>query len=129
MLNYDGIRKQSVTGTSQILANVDMQSSVGCIVSQALGVSVGTRTIAKAGTPVYVDLMNRETTPAVLANGTTAMNGCLIHDVDVTEGNKNGAALIFGFVNYNRLEADVQAKVTTAIANEAASKLVVFLKA
>jgi hypothetical protein len=39
----------------------------------------------------------------------------LLHDVDVTDGNVNGTVLIFGFVNTNRLESDVQAKITSAV--------------
>ena len=90
--------------------------------------SVGSKRIAKAGTPIRIDLMNRQTA-AVLANATAAMNAVLLHDVDVTDGNGNGTALIFGFVNVNRLEADVQTLVTAATGNANASKQVVFLKA
>lgn len=129
MLNRDGIKKTSLAGPRQILANVEMQSSVGCIVDEALGVAVGNRKIAKAGTPIYVDLMDRNLTPAVAGDDTTAMNAVLLHDVDVTDGDANGTALVFGFVNVNRVEADVAALITTAIANAAASKLVVFMKA
>lgn len=40
--------------------------------------------------------------------------GVLLHDVDVTDGDDNGTLLIFGFVNINRLDADVQTAITTA---------------
>lgn len=40
-----------------------------------------------------------------------AGNAVLLHNVDVTNGNNNGTALIWGFVNINRLEDDVAAKV------------------
>lgn len=40
--------------------------------------------------------------------------GVLLHDVDVTAGDDNGTLLIFGFVNINRLDADVQTAITTA---------------
>lgn len=127
MLNYDGITKTSVTNANQILANVSLQYSVGCIVKQNIGVTVGSRKIAKAGTPIKIDMKNLQT-PAEKADGSTnAMNAVLLHDVDVTDGNKNGTALIFGFVNYNRLEEDVQGVVDTAVGNTTASKDIVFL--
>ena len=121
MLNRDGISKSTYGAPKQILANVDLQSSVGCIVAQAVGTNVGAKKIAKAGTPIVIDFGNLQTPavapteasgddPAVLANAV------LLHDVDVTDGNANGTALVFGFVNVNRLESDVQAKVTPGTA-------------
>ena len=128
MLNRDGISKTTYGAPRQILANVDLQSSVGCIVPQTLGVAVGAKKIAKAGTPIKVDLMNRQNAVAK-ADGTTAMNAVLLHDVDVTAGNANGTALVFGFVNLNRVEADVVTLITTATGNANASSLLVFMKA
>lgn len=121
MLNRDGISKSTYGAPKQILANVDLQSSVGCIVAQAVGTIVEAKKIAKAGTPIVIDFGNLQTPavapteasgddPAVLANAV------LLHDVDVTDGNANGTALVFGFVNVNRLESDVQAKVTPGTA-------------
>ena len=127
MLNRSGISKSTYVSTKQILANVELQSSVGCIVPQVLGVEVGTKKIAKAGTPVKVDLMNRNTA-VEKADGTTAMNAVLLHDVDVTTGNANGTALVFGFVNVNRVDSDVAQAITTATGNTNASKLIVFMK-
>lgn len=128
MFNRDGVRTNTYAATRQILANVELQSSVGCIVPQALGVAVGTKKIAKAGTPIKVDLLNLQTV-AQAADGATPMNAVLLHDVDVTNGNANGTALVFGFVNVNRVEADVAALITTAAANASASKLLTFMKA
>lgn len=127
MLNRSGITKTTLTSTKQILANVELQSSVGCIVPQSLGVAVGTRTIAKAGTPIKIDLMNIQTA-AVKADGTTAFNAVLLHDVDVTDGNANGTALIFGFVNVNRVDTDVAAAITTALTATGISKQITFMK-
>lgn len=115
MLNRSGISKATYAATKQILANVDLQSSVGCIVPQSLGVTVGAKKIAKAGTPIVIDLMNTNT--AVVAAGATDMNAVLLHDVDVTAGNANGTALIFGFVNVNRVESDVAAKIAAVTTN------------
>lgn len=127
MLNRDGVYKTTYGAPRQILANVDLQSSVGCIVPQTLGVAVGAKKIAKAGTPIKIDLGNLQTA-AVKGDGTNAMNAVLLHDVDVTAGNANGTALVFGFVNLNRVEADVVALITTATGNANASKLLTFMK-
>ena len=127
MLNRSGIAKSTLTATKQILANVELQSSIGCIVPQSLGVAVGSKKIVKAGTPIKVDLMNINAA-AVKADGTTAMNAVLLHDVDVTAGNANGTALIFGFVNVNRVDSDVVTAITTAAAAEGRSALITFMK-
>jgi len=128
MFNNDGITKKDLSGPMQILANVEMQASVGCRVLATLGVTVDGRKIVKKGTPIKVDLENRATA-AVLATATVAMNAVLLHDVDVTNGDGNGTALLFGFVNLNRLETDVISLLTTARGNTGASPLLVFLKA
>ena len=128
MLNRSGITKTTLTATKQILANVELQSSVGCIVPQTLGVAVGTNKIAKAGTPIKIDLMNIKN-PVVKADGTTAMNAVLLHDVDVTSGAANGTALIFGFVNVNRVDSDVATAITAAVGAAGASKQITFVKA
>lgn len=106
MFNRSGVHKTSYGAPVQILANVELQSSVGCIVPQTLAGDAGAngKKIVKAGTPVVVDLMDRQT--AVEAADKTA-NALLLHDVDVTAGDANGTALIFGFVNVNRVDADV----------------------
>ena len=95
---------------------------------QALGATVGNKKIVKAGTPIKVDLMNLQTA-AVKADGTTAMNAVVLHDVDVTDGNANGTALIFGFVNVNRVDSDVATAITTAVGATGASKQITFMKA
>lgn len=128
MLNRSGITNTSMAATKQILANVDLQSSVGCIVPQTLGVVVGSKKIAKAGTPIKIDLMNLQTA-AIQADGTTPLNAVLLHDVDVTAGNANGTALIFGFVNVNRVDSDVATAITTAVAADGVSQMITFMKA
>lgn len=128
MLNRSGVSKDTLTAPVQILANVDLQASVGCIVTQDTGVVVGSKKIAKAGTPVKVDLTNLQT-PATKADGSTAFNAVLLHDVDVTAGNANGTALIFGFVNVNRVESDVASAIETAKGATGISPLITFMKA
>ncbi len=128
MLNKSGITKTTGAAPVQILANVDLQSSVGCIVPKSIGVAVGDKTIVKAGTPVNIDLSNLQTA-AKLAIATGAdMNAVILHDVDVTAGNANATALIFGFVNLNRIDTTTQGKITTALTAAGASKLLTFMK-
>lgn len=128
MLNRSGVSKSTYAAPRQILANVEFQSSVGCIIPQSLGAAVGTRKIAKAGTPIKVDLMNLQTA-AIKADGDTAFNAVLLHDVDVTAGNANGTALIFGFVNVNHVESDVATAITTALTASNHTSLITFMKA
>lgn len=124
MLNRSGVTKTTLPAPKQILANVELQSSVGCIVAAAVG---GTGKISKAGTPIQIDFTDLQK-PAVLATASVAMNAVLLHDVDTTKGNANGTALIFGFVNINRLDEDVVTLVETAQTAAAATKQVTFLK-
>lgn len=137
MLNRDGIRKTTLGAPRQILANVEFQYSVGCVVPKSLGTAVGDRTIAKAGTPVNIDLTNTLTAVKAVAaasgsGGTatpaTPMNAVLLHDVDVSGGNANGTALVFGFINLNRVETDVATAIATARGVDGASPLLTFVK-
>lgn len=128
MLNKSGVTSTKYSNVVQILANVDMQASVGCIVPQSLGVTVGTKKIVKAGTPINIDLMNLNV--AVKAAASSApMNAVLLHDVDVTAGNANGTAAYFAVVNVNRLESDVQTAITAAEKIDGKSPLIVLVRA
>ena len=128
MLNYDGIEKTTLTAPKQILANVQLQESVGCIVPQTLGVAVGSKKIAKAGTPINIDFTNLQTAAKAAATA-SPMNAVLLHDVDVTSGSENGTALIFGFVNLNRVDSDVATAITTAKGYGTPSPMLTFIKA
>lgn len=127
MLNKSGITKNSYVNVRQILFDVDKQTSVGCVVPQSLGVAVGTSKIAKAGTPIKVDLNNLQADVAG-ADDSITMNAVLLHDVDVTAGKGNGTALIFGFVNVNRCDSDVQSLIAIAAGATGVSPLIVFAK-
>lgn len=134
MLNRSGIKSTTGAAPTQILADVDNQFSVGCIVPASMQATAneGTRKVVKAGTPLKLDLSNLQTAAAApttnpaAASGTTAsdMNAVLLHDVDVTDGNANGTALIFGFVNLNRVDTTTAAKLKAGTFG-----LVTFLKA
>lgn len=122
MLNRSGITSASYGAPRQILANVELQASVGCVVDDAIVAQADARgkKIAKAGTPIVVDFSNLQT-PAVAPtaasgnNPAVPANAVLLHDVDVTNGDANGTALYFGVVNINRLDTSVQALVTAGV--------------
>lgn len=128
MLNRSGISKVVGASANQILANVKLQESVGCVVPTTLGATVGSKKIAKAGTPIKINFEDLKA-DAEKADGSTVMNAVLLHDVDVTAGKANGTALIFGFVNINRVDSDVASAITTAASASGASKLITFIKA
>jgi len=111
MLNRSGVTKTSYAAPKQILANVELQASVGCIVPQSIGVNVGGKKIAKAGTPITINLTNLLQAAVAAAAGGKA-NAVLLHDVDVTAGNASGTALYFGVVNINRVDSDVATKLS-----------------
>lgn len=137
MLNRDGIRTKKYAAPVQILANVEHQYSVGCRVPKTMGVDVDGRSIVKAGTPINVDLMDTSKnvkSPVAASEGVTAvsMNAVLLHDVDVTDvktgGAANGTALIWGFINLNRVSDSVNTLLTAARAITGASPLLTFVK-
>lgn len=117
MLNKDGIHKSSFGPRDQILANVSLQSSVGCVldvasVPQSLRISEGGRVLAKAGTPLVVTLVGGNQ-KAIAVRESEEVNALLLHDVVLSGhaaeiGRVNGTALLFGFVNYNRVHEDVR---------------------
>lgn len=126
MFNKSGIAKTEYMNVNQILANVELQASVGCVVKNTDGVAVGSKKIVKAGTPIKIDFSNL-TTPATKADGSTALNAVVLHDVDVTGGDANATALIFGFVNISRVESDVKSLIEAAVVAEGVSPLITFM--
>lgn len=114
MFNKSGFTKTTGAAPVQILANVELQHSMGVVVAQgATVVDANGRKIVKAGTPMAGSLDAR-TTAFTQASDATAV-GVLLHDVDVTDGNANGTLLIFGFVNTNRLDAATKALITDEV--------------
>ena len=89
MLNKSGISKTTYGAPKQILANVELQASVGVVVDDALGTNVGTKKIAKAGTPVAVDFSNRSlpvtaSREAVNESATATVTGTGVSAASVT---------------------------------------------
>lgn len=113
MLNNTGIKKETYGSGKQILFAVEHQVSMGIVVDQSVGVTEGTKKIAKAGTPLTGDLDARGTafTAATTSTDSNAV-GILLHDVDVTVDDNNGAILLFGFVNTNMIDGATKAKIT-----------------
>lgn len=119
MLNNTGIKTEKYGATNQILFAVEHQVSMGVVVSKDLGVTVGTKKIVKAGTPITGNLDARTTAfTAAATSGTPEKSnavGILLHDVDVTVDDNNGTILLFGFVNTNRIDATTKAKITDEV--------------
>lgn len=121
MFNQSGITKTSGAAPTQILANVDLQFSMGVVVAQEAAVEVNGKKIVKAGTPLTGNLDSRTT--AFTGAGADNAVGVLLHDVDVTKGNANGTLLVFGFVNTNRLDTATKALITDGVKNALKGKV------
>lgn len=119
MFNNTGVTQTKYNDTTQILIDPSNYFAMGIVVDDKCGTVDSTtgRKIAKAGTPVTGDINARTTafTPAVTATETSNAVGILLHDVDVTQGDNNGAILLFGFVNTNRIDATTKAKITNEV--------------
>ena len=84
-----------------------------CIVGNAGVTAVNGRKIIKAGTPLYIGTgknVYKDRFETLTVSG-DVLSGIARHDIDVTDGNANDAILTQGYVEFYRLEADVQAKV------------------
>lgn len=104
MLNKHMINKDSYSNVNQILADPSLQFSVGCVVPQNLGNN-------KAGTPIKIDLSNTSS-PVVKPDGSkVSANAVLLHDVDLSHGQTNGTALLFGFVNLSRIDSTTKSLI------------------
>lgn len=117
MLNKSGIIKTDYATPKQILADPSLQFSVGCLVPADIK-------NAKAGTPIYVDLSNINVACKKVDNTATFANAVLLHDVDVSNGQTNGTALIFGFVDLNKVDTTTQTLLKTALSKDGATKLI-----
>ena len=110
------IKKQDYAqdGKSILVAD-SLAFSLGAVIGNT-SVTAGPdgRKIIKAGTPLTGDILKRNTAFTV---GTSANAvALLLHDVDVTDGNANGTILISGYVDYDKLDADVQELITAEVA-------------
>lgn len=115
MLNQTGVKKEKFVNTDQILFAVEHQVSVGVKVAQAVGVNVGSKKIAKAGTPLAGNLDARTTSFTLANTDGTDVVGILLHDVDVTAGAANATLLLHGFVNTDRIDTTTQGKLSEEV--------------
>lgn len=129
MLNNSKVTSNTYISPTQILADPDLQFSVGCIVPAIAGEtdSASGRKIAYAGLPLTVDLGSLNSACKV-ADATNFANAVLLHDVDVTNGQNNGIALIFGFVDMSKLSTAIINKINTAFGASGASNKITFVK-
>ena len=121
MLNKSSIIEAEYATPKQILADPSLQFSVSCLVPTTIG---ETNTFVSAGTPIYVDLNDINVVCKQVDNIETFANAVLLHDVDLSKGQANGTALIFGFVDLSKVDATVQTKLKTALSTDGATKLV-----
>lgn len=121
MLNKHMIINDNYSNANQILADPSLQFSVGCIVPTSVG---STSTIARAGTPIKIDLTNINKGCEKVDNTTVFANAVLLHDVDLSHGQSNGTALIFGFVDLNKIDTPTQTAIKTALSKDGATKLI-----
>lgn len=129
MLNKSGIYKAAYASPIQILADPNLQFSVGCIVPATAGTTTSDgRKIAQAGLPITVDLSNLNKVCEVADGETNIVNAVLLHDVDVTNGQNNGTALIFGFVDLSKVSSDMMSKINTAFGASGATRNITFIK-
>ena len=125
MLNQTKVSITTGTTRKTILVDEKNSTAVSCMIANTnVEADSNGKKIVKAGTPLTGDLKARETAFTV-AKDTTKLVGIAMHDVDVTTGTANGAVLIFGTVDWSKLDASVQAALTTDI--EAALKMINFI--
>lgn len=111
-------RTETITTEKDILIAPELAFAIPAIVS-GTGVDANEegKKIIKAGTPLYATadvFMNRQT---VLSVSGTKAYGVARHDIDVTNGNANDTLLVAGYVDYLKLDEDVQGLVDSASAN------------
>lgn len=112
MFNRTGVKKETIGAGNQILADVNLQHSVGIVIKKGEGTADNGRTIVKAGTPMKGSLQAR-TTEFTVAKASETAAGVLLHDVDTTDGKANGTLLDFGFVDVAKVDKTVASTYTT----------------
>lgn len=117
-----GVKIESAVNVNQILGALTRYHAVGVIVAAAAGVMENGKKVVKAGTPLAGDLLNR-TVAFTAATGANA-TGILLHDVDVTDGDAgDGALLVGGVVNVDRIDATTATKITSEVVTALKGKI------
>ena len=116
MAAVNKVKTETFGNDKQILIAPEVAVEIGCIVTNTgVDANANGKKILKAGTPVggaTSVLMNRQTV-LTKQNGANAQ-GILLHDVDVTAGEENATLVIEGVIDYEKVDADVQALYTAA---------------
>lgn len=126
MAAVNKVKTETFGNDKQILIAPEVAVEIGCIVTNTgVDADANGKKILKAGTPVggaTSVLMNRQTV-LTKQNGANAQ-GVLLHDVDVTAGEENATLVIEGVIDYEKVDASVQA-LYTAAALEAMPKITI----
>ena len=129
MLNQSVISTVEGTTRKTILVDELNSTAFSCKVANT-GISADSdgKKIVKAGTPISGSLEARGTAfvKASTTEGVSNATGILLHDVDVTDGTKNAQVVVFGFIDLNKLDSDVQELVTSAV--KTALRMIQFVK-
>ena len=129
MLNQSVISTVEGTTRKTILVDELNSTAFSCKVANT-GISADSdgKKIVKAGTPISGSLEARGTdfVKASTTEGVSNATGILLHDVDVTDGTKNAQVVVFGFIDLNKLDSDVQELVTSAV--KTALRMIQFVK-
>lgn len=127
MLNQSGITSVKGMTKKSIVIDNKLMFATSCMIADT-GVLAGGdgKKIVKAGTPLKGDLTNRATALKVATAAEDAVVGIAEFDVDVTNGNANGACIVFGFIDESKLDSDVVEKITTV--TKAKLPLITFIK-
>lgn len=125
MLNQTKVTVTSGTTRKTILVDEKNSTAVSCMIANTdVTADASGKKIVKAGTPLSGNLKSRGTAFTVATDATNVV-GIAMHDVDVTSGTANGAVLIFGIVDWSKLDTTVQTTLTAEI--EAALKMIKFI--
>lgn len=102
------MQKKDYFTKSQVVMFPDVAVALGGIISaDATNVTKNDRKLVKAGTPVGgADFMKDSQTVLTTADANN-VQGVLVHDVDVTDGNGNGTVLINGYINTKYVDKSV----------------------
>jgi hypothetical protein len=98
MLNQTGFETTVGTNVPQILAFPKLRAAVGIRMSAASYDTVGTKKVVRAGTPVFVDLLQRGTTAIVATTTDSGTKG--VYTVEVTTLAKKGDVITIEGINY-----------------------------
>lgn len=111
----------AVSGTYEFVASVEDDTTTWKL-------NGNTVTLAQYGiTPTGTAADGDKIIVAFIAatSGTTPV-GILLHDVDVTNGTKNAQIVVFGFIDLNKLDDDVQTLITSDV--KTALRMIQFVK-